>query len=164
MINKINTVLERACRVVSGVSLVFMGLIAFVDSIGRPLSHPLPGASEMVSFALMVFFFSSLPLVVKSDSHIRVGLFSDFYGPKARKIESVVVIVLETLAMAAFAWMIFDQAGRLGRFGTQSVYFEMPIAPWVYLACLFSAFAIWFAVWPLLSRGISASHSSDKVD
>lgn len=162
MIKKINKWLELGCMTVSGAAVVFMALVAFVDSIGRPFSHPLPGASEFVSSALMVFFFAGLPLVVKDDSHIRVGLMADFYGPRARKIEGRFTLVVETLAMLAFAWMIADQAGRLGRFGTTSVYFEMPVAPWVGVAFVFTVIAIWFAAQPY--GAVKPADISDKVD
>jgi hypothetical protein len=62
------------------------------------------------------------------------------------RAERRVTAVLEVLALAVLAWMIFDQALRLQRFGTQSVYFEWPIAPFVFLACAFTCIALWFAV------------------
>ncbi len=153
MLRKLNRRLEQACMAVSGAAIVFMGLVAFADSIGRKLGHPLGGASEMVSFALMLFFFSAIPLVVKTDSHIRVGLLSDFYGPRLKRGERALSALLEAAAMAVFAWMILDQAGRLARFGTETVYFEAPVAPWVYVAALFSGLAAWFAVQPLFGIG-----------
>lgn len=149
MLTRVNRALERLCMAVSGLSVVFMGLVAFADSIGRKLGHPVGGASELVSFALMLFFFSAIPLVVKSDGQIRVGLLSDFYGPRLGRLERLVSTVLEAAAMIVLAWMIFDQAGRLGRFGTETVYFEAPVAPWVLTAAVFSGIAAWFAILPV---------------
>ncbi|RWR11006.1 TRAP transporter small permease [Paenirhodobacter populi] len=146
MIAKINLWIIRICTTIAGIALVFMGAIAFVDSIGRPLGHPLPGASEYVSFALMIFFFAALPVVVRDDAHIRVGLFSDLYRPRLMRIERYFTALLETAAFAAFAWMMFDQAARLERFGTLSVFFEIPMAPWVMAAGVFTVVATWFAL------------------
>jgi TRAP-type C4-dicarboxylate transport system permease small subunit len=146
MIARINRLLELLSRIVSGASIMLMMAVAFIDSIGRPLSLPLPGGNEYVSFLLLVFFFSSLPLAVIGNGHIRVGFLADFYSGRMNRAERLVTAVLEVLALAVLAWMIFDQALRLQRFGTQSVYFEWPIAPFVYLACVFTCVALWFAI------------------
>ncbi|QYZ69582.1 TRAP transporter small permease [Neotabrizicola shimadae] len=170
MIRKLNHGLELVCRVVSGASVVVMASVAFLDSIGRPLAHPLPGGSEMVSHALMLFFFSSLPLVVKADAHIRVGLLTDFYSAPMKRVEHALTVLLETLAMAVLAWMVLDQAARLMRFGTESVYFQMPVGPWVLVAGGFCVIAVWFALWILLApateaeRLARASHADNKVE
>jgi len=163
---RLNRRLEHLCMAVSGLAAAGMTLVAFVDCIGRKLDHPLPGASEMVTFALMLFFFSAIPLVVKSDSHIRVGLLSDFYGPRLSRAEKAVTSVLEAAAMIVFAWMIFDQAGRLERFGTATVFFEAPVAPWVYVAAGFSALAVWFALQPLfgIAPDPAAGDGTSKIE
>lgn len=145
MIRTVNRFFELLSRVVSGASIMLMMAVAFVDSIGRPLSLPLPGGNEYVSFLLLVFFFSSLPLAVIGNSHIRVGFLADFYSGGMNRAERRVTAVLEVMALAVLAWMIFDQALRLQRFGTQSVYFEWPIAPFVFVACVFTCIALWFA-------------------
>ncbi|WP_180899737.1 TRAP transporter small permease [Martelella soudanensis] len=146
MLYVIDRWLGRICLAVSGVSIIVMALVAFVDSIGRKLGHPLYGGSEYVIFALLIFFFSSIPLVVRDDSHIRVGLFSDLYKRRLSRIEALFTSIMEVVALGFFTWMIFDQADRLERFGTLSVFFELPMAPFVFLAGIFCLIAIWFAV------------------
>lgn len=145
MIKHIDLWLGRFCLAVSGCAIVAMALVAFADSIGRKLSHPLYGASEYVTFALLIFFFSAVPLVVRDNSHIRVGLFADLYKARLSRIEAFFTGILEVAALGAFSWMIFDQADRLDRFGTLSPFFELPMAPLVFAAALFCLIAIWFA-------------------
>ncbi|GGO38481.1 C4-dicarboxylate ABC transporter permease [Gemmobacter aquaticus] len=146
MIKKLNRTLEIACMTVAGLAICLMALVAFLDSIGRKLGLPLPGGNEIVSHLLMLFFFASIPLVIKADAHIRVGLFTDFYSPLLQRIERFVTQIIEIVAMLVFSWMIYDQAGRLFRFETTTVYFEMAVAPWVYAAFGFTLIACWFAV------------------
>ena len=146
MLAKINKILEYICVFVAGCAIIFMGAIAFVDSIGRPLAMPLPGASEMVSFALMLFFFSALPIVILYNAHIRVGLLTDLYGPRGTRIEAYITGIAELLAMLLLSWMVYDQGSRLTRFGTLSTYFEVPMAPWTYIAFAFTAIGAWFAL------------------
>lgn len=145
MIKLIDLWLGRFCLAVSGCAILAMTLVAFGDSIGRKLDHPLYGASEYVIFALVIFFFSSIPLVVRDNSHIRVGLFADLYKPRLSRIEGYFTGLGEIAALVIFTWMIFDQADRLERFGTLSVFFELPLAPLVYIAALFGLISIWFA-------------------
>lgn len=162
MIDKINLWLGRLCAVVAGAALVLMTLVAFIDSIGRKFSHPLHGAEEYVTFTLLIFFFAALPMAVQANGHIRVGLLSDLYGPRLRAIEKYVTAVVELLALAALTWMIFDQADRLARFGTLSVHFLMPIAPWVYAAAILTLLAFLFMLvnlWNLFQgRQLHSSH------
>jgi TRAP-type C4-dicarboxylate transport system permease small subunit len=159
MIDRINHWLGRLCAIASGVTMVYMALIAFIDSIGRQLNRPLPGADEYVSFALLVFFFSSIPLMVRDDAHIRVGLFSDLYRPFVARLEKYFTAIVETLALCLLGWMIFDQADRLARFGTLSVYYEIPVAPWVYLAGGLCVIGVWYAIQGIWLVGRPQSNS-----
>ncbi|NVO25557.1 TRAP transporter small permease [Donghicola mangrovi] len=162
MIKTIDLWLGRFCLAVAGLSISAMALVAFVDSIGRKFDMPLYGGSEYVIFALLTFFFSALPLVVRDNSHIRVGLFADLYKARLSRIEALFTGTLEVLALCAFTYMIFDQANRLERFGTLSVYFELPMAPLVYMASLFCLIAIWFAshnVWLMHSDATLRPHA-----
>lgn len=158
MIDKISTWLGRLTASVAGTALVLMMLAAFVDSIGRKFNRPLDGAEEYVSFMLLIFFFASVPLVIRDDSHIRVGLLVDLYKGSLIRIEKVLTAVFELAALVIFVWMIFDQADRLARFGTLSVHFLMPVAPWVYASAVLGLVGVWFmalTVWDTL-RGKDA--------
>lgn len=150
MLAHIDRTVGLICQVVSGVAICFMTLIAFVDSIGRMLNQPFLGASEYVQFALLLFFFSSLALVVRDDSHIRIGLFSDLYKPKLTRWESLFTNIGELLALLLLSHMMYDQASRLERFRTLTSYFKVPVAPFLFIATALSLAAIWFAVRTLL--------------
>lgn len=145
MIDRINRWLSLICQIVSGVSFCFMAGIAFADSISRMINRPLLGGSEYVEFALLVFFFSSLTLAVRGDTQIRVGLLADLYKPRLQRMEGLFTSFGELLALYVLSYLLFDQAGRLDRFGTLSSYFRVPVAPWVYFAAFLSLIAIWFA-------------------
>ena len=168
MIDKINLWLARLSSLVAGIAIVLMTIVAFVDVIGRKLNHPLDGAEEYVSLMLLIFFFAALPLVVRDDSHIRVGLLSDLYRPLAIRIEKYFTCLVELLSLGVLTYMIFDQADRLARFGTLSVHFLLPMAPWVLLAAIFTAIATWFmaqvALDVLRGREVQSSSHHDKAE
>ncbi|MBL4811478.1 MAG: TRAP transporter small permease [Rhodobacteraceae bacterium] len=146
MIDRITRLLGLICTVISGAAFIFMALIAFVDSIGRQLNKPLLGASEYVELALLIFFFASIPIVYRDDSHIRVGLFSDLYSKKIKRFEYRFTGILEVIGLSAFAYMIFDQANRLERFGTLSSHFRIPMSPFIYAAFAMCLAAVWFGI------------------
>ena len=146
MIDTINRWLLLLCKTVSGIAFCFMALVAFVDSISRMTSKPLLGGSEYVEFALIIFFFASLPFVVRDDQHIRVGLFADLYKPALHRMEQIFTLLCEIAALCVLSYMMFDQGSRLLRFGTLSSYLKVPWAPFAFVAAVLSLAAIWFAV------------------
>jgi|TARA_A100001391_G_scaffold202437_2_gene192001 TRAP-type C4-dicarboxylate transport system permease small subunit len=146
MIESINRWLMVIVRVVSGAAFVFMMGVAFIDSIGSQFNRPLLGVYELVEIALMLLFFSSMALVVREDSQIRVGLLADLYKPRLARIEKYFTGILEVIALCVLCWMVFDQASRLQRFGTVSTYFRHPMAPWVFAAAIMTVIAVWFGI------------------
>jgi TRAP-type C4-dicarboxylate transport system permease small subunit len=146
MIDRIDRVLGAICQTISGVAFCFMALVAFLDSIGRMIDRPVLGANEYVSFALLLFFFATLPLIVRDNEQIRIGLLADLYKPKLARIEKLFTRIGELVALGLLTWMMFDQASRLARFETVSAYFKLPMAPWVYVAAFLSICAIWFGI------------------
>jgi len=151
MVDRINRFLSLVSLVISGGAFFFMTAIAFVDAIGRQFRHPVLGASEYVSLALVTFFFASLALVVRDDSQIRVGLLVEMYSPRLAAIERYVTAIFETLVLVGLAYMIFDQASRLGRFGTLTYFLKIPVAPWIFAAAIMCLIAVWFGVQNLIS-------------
>lgn len=167
MVQHINRILGQAALIISGLAFFFMTAIAFVDAIGRQLRHPILGGPEYVSLALITFFFASLALVVRDDSQIRVGLLVDFYKPRLAAIERYVTAVFETIILIGLAYMIFDQAMRLARFGTVTHFWKMPVAPWLYAAAFMCLIAIWFGVQNLLNirqQPTSDAHAAPEVE
>lgn len=151
MVDRINRFLGLLSLVISGGAFFFMTTLAFVDAIGRQLRHPVLGASEYVSLALITFFFGSLALVVRDDSQIRVGLLVETYKPRLAAIERYVTGILETLVLIGLTYMIFDQASRLSRFGTVTHFWKIPVAPWIFAAALMCLIAVWFGAQNLIS-------------
>lgn len=151
MVDRINRFLSLVSLVISGGAFFFMTVIAFVDAIGRQFRHPVLGASEYVSLALITFFFGSLALVVRDDSQIRVGLLVDFYKPRLAIIERYFTAVVETIVLVGLTYMIFDQASRLARFGTVTYFWKIPVAPWLFASAIMCLVAVWFGIQNLIN-------------
>jgi TRAP-type C4-dicarboxylate transport system permease small subunit len=146
MLDRIDRALGVICQTISGIAFCFMALVAFADSIGRMLNHPLLGANEYVMFALILFFFATLPLIVRDDEQIRIGLLAELYKPKLSRLESLFTKLGEIAALLLITAMMFDQANRLDRFDTESSFYKVPMAPWVYVAAVLSVVAVWFGL------------------
>ena len=146
MLNRLNGVLTLICTTIAGAALCFMALIAFVDSIGRMMNSPLLGANEFIQFALITFFFAALPIAVKDDQQIRIGLVVDLYSAGIARLERWLTGVGDVVALILLTYMMYDQAMRLLRFGTITTFLQIPVAPWVLSATVFAALALWFAL------------------
>lgn len=163
MIHRINRFLGLVSLTISGAAFFFMAAIAFVDAIGRQFRHPLLGSTEYVSMALVTFFFASLALVVRDDSQIRVGLLVDFYKPRLAAFERYFTGIFELLALTGLAYMIFDQASRLGRFGTVTPFLKIPVAPWIYASAIMCLIALWFGIQNVIKLTQQPTPSSHSV-
>lgn len=163
MVDRINRILGLVSLVISGCAFFFMTAIAFVDAIGRQFRHPVLGASEYVSLALITFFFGSLALVVRDDSQIRVGLLADFYKPRWATMERYFTAIFETLILVGLTYMIFDQASRLGRFGTVTYFWNIPVAPWLYASGAMCLIAVWFGIQNLVSLVRPSSQATNTL-
>jgi TRAP-type C4-dicarboxylate transport system permease small subunit len=109
-------------------------------------NHPLLGTDEYVELAMLIFFFAGTAVVVRDQAYIRVGFLCETFGPRLQRFEVRVTAILETLALCFFCWMILDQADRLARFGTQTVYLHIPLAPFAYVAAAMGIVSVWFAL------------------
>lgn len=146
MIETINRWVLSVCMLIAGTAFTVMATVSFVAAIGRMVNNPLQGSHEFVKLSLIIFFFSSLPLVVHSDTQIRVGLLNDLYKPWLAHIEKYFTAICEIAALTLISWLVYSYATRLEQFGTVTNYFQIPLAPWCYCAAALSILALWFGV------------------
>ena len=136
--------LDAICAVISGLCMIGLILVNFADSIGRQISRPVLGAQEFGSFLLLIFFFSAIPILVRENAHIRVGLFVEMYKKTLGRIEIKVSAVLETLGTLLLIWLVFDRATRVQAIGSLSAHFKVPIYPLLFLGAGIMALSIFF--------------------
>lgn len=124
-------------------------VVVITDIGGRELfNHPLRGATEMVSIAIVVVVFLSLPYAVLAGRTARVDLFSAWLGERTPRVAAglsilfdltgAVLMLLMTWALAPEvqrAWELDDYVGSLGDF-------TVPIWPVRALQCLSSAVTV----------------------
>lgn len=143
---KFGNILDKICAVISGLCLSGMIVVNFTDSIGRQIGKPVIGAQEIVSFLLCIFFFSSVPLLVRENGHIRVGLLTDLYGHTLKRLENIWAFIFEAAATVFLLFLVFDFAQRQARIRQISAHFELEIAPLIYLAAGLTLVAVIFLI------------------
>lgn len=99
----VNAVSAPGITVASWAVLAMM-VIAAADVIGTIFNSPITGAVEFVQALMVVVIFLALPYAEKGNQHISVDLFYAKLPPGARRVCSIVALVLSLIFFGAMAW------------------------------------------------------------
>ena len=143
---KFGNAIDKICAVISGTCLTGLIAVNFADSIGRQIGNPVIGAQEIGSFLLCIFFFSSLPILVRENGHIRVGLVTELYGQFLKRVERIWSFLFELGATGLLLYLLYDFAGRQARIGQVSAHFQFKVAPFIYIAAALTLLAVIFVI------------------
>jgi TRAP-type C4-dicarboxylate transport system permease small subunit len=127
---------------VAGVLLLAMMGLTVTDVFRRyVLNDPIPGAFEATEVMLALAIFAGLPLVTARGGHVQVRLVLDVLPPRARSVIDRIADLVVALLLAGAAWLLFDRADSLARFGDATVLLRIPLAPVAYALAALSAIA-----------------------
>lgn len=129
---------------VAGILLLAMMGLTVTDVFRRyVLSDPIPGAFEATEVMLALAIFAGLPLVTARGGHVQVRLVLDALPERARFVMDRVADLCVAVLLAGSAWLLFDRAQSLARFGDATVLLRIPLAPVAYaLAALAAGAAV----------------------
>lgn len=131
--------LDGLLRLLAAALMFLMMALTFVDVVGRYVfNSPLPGAFEMTEVAMGILIFAGLPLISAEDGHINVNMLDGLLGARFVRVRAVVVDVLLGASVGVLAWMLWDKAEQLSRFGDKTAYLGIPIAPVVFVMAALS--------------------------
>jgi TRAP-type C4-dicarboxylate transport system permease small subunit len=129
--------LEAAAFAVGGIGVMAMMLLTFADVIGRyAFSRPIPGAFEITEVLLAGLVFLGLPLVTARGEHVSVHLLDDRLPTGIRRFVGLGADLLVVLCLIVLGWQLATKSVELARYGDQTVFLHIPLAP---LAGLMSA-------------------------
>jgi len=135
--------LDRVLGVVSALPLALIVVLTFTDVFARYLfAHPIPGASEMIQFAMAMAIFTALPLVTRAGGHITVDLFIYALSKRKQVFLQLPCELLSGLALALIAWRLWVQAQEYAENKTASIVLGLPSAPLAYAMAVFAALAV----------------------
>jgi TRAP-type C4-dicarboxylate transport system permease small subunit len=133
-------VLDTALGGLAAVVLFVLMLVTVVDVVGRGVFNaPLPGGFELTELMMAALVFAALPAVTRRESHIVIDLL-DFMTPSWLVApRQVGVYVLCALVVGLWSWRTWAWGDRMARYGDETEFLKVPLAPVSYFISVLSA-------------------------
>lgn len=116
--------------VLSAILLAAIAVLTFVQIVGRAFGFLISTGIEFAGFCMAASIFMALAWTLRSGGHIRVSLFVQRLGPRARRVVEVWCLVTAALAIALFAYSAVMMTWDSYRFGDVSVGM-VPVPLWI---------------------------------
>lgn len=135
--------LSRLLGYVSALPLALIVVLTFSDVFARYLfAHPIPGASEIIQYAMAMAIFTALPLVTHAGGHITVDLFTCNFSSRKKAFLQVPSELLSGVALAVIAWRLWVQAGEYAENHTATIVLDLSMAPLAYAMSVFAGVSV----------------------
>jgi len=133
----------RAVGALASVLLCVMVIITCIDVVGRYFfAAPLLGAHELITLAMGMMIYLSLPLVTAAREHLTVDLAGKFLGPSGKCIQLVVVNTVAALTFVLFSYLLWLHGIGLADDLMTTEDFEIEQAPLAFLMAVMCFFTI----------------------
>ncbi len=115
--------------IVSGVLLLLLMALTFVDVVGRYLfSIPVKGSSELTEITQAIFIITGVWIITMTNAHITVDLFGKYFSERFARIWQRVVWVLFIISFFYAGDRILYFAARSLRRDAITEYLQIPVA------------------------------------
>ncbi|MCL4738738.1 MAG: TRAP transporter small permease [Burkholderiaceae bacterium] len=119
-----------------------MMLLTVADVAGRHvLGRPLPGAVELVQYAMVIVVFAGLPVVTRDGRHISLGVLAGWLSPSWQHAQRRVVGLVCAVILSAQAWIVFETAQVMRAQQDVIGFLNLPVHPAAYAISLLSMLA-----------------------
>lgn len=123
-------------------ALAAMMLLTVADVAGRHvLGRPLPGAVELVQYAMVIVVFAGLPVVTRDGRHISLGVLAGWLSPSWQHAQRRVVGLVCAVILSAQAWIVFETAQVMRAQQDVIGFLNLPVHPAAYAISLLSLLA-----------------------
>lgn len=123
-------------------ALAAMMLLTVADVAGRHvLGRPLPGAVELVQYAMVIVVFAGLPVVTRDGRHISLGVLAGWLSPSWQHAQRRVVSLVCAVILSAQAWIVFETAQVMRAQQDVIGFLNLPVHPAAYAISLLSLLA-----------------------
>jgi TRAP-type transport system small permease protein len=164
---QLSAAFDLVLKVIVTATLLCIAVITFIDVIGRYFFNaPVPGAFEIQEFGMGVLIFSGLPLVTRARSHITVSLFDAVFARNAtvQALKSGLVHLISSGILFFVATCLSRQAMNVQKWGSTSVFLQLPIYPVIWLmvgmTALSATICLVFAAQALAGRAPQSDDST----
>ena len=141
MIKKTIVKINHFFAEISGWLLCVIIILLIADLVGRGISKPLQGVSELAIFVMVSVVYCGLAHTEEIRGHVRVTALIGKLPPLLRKVSNVLVYLLATATFSIVTWAVAKNA--LKSFNSQeAVAGTVPLLIWpvksvIFLGCLF---------------------------
>jgi len=101
-IHKINRIMAE----LSGASLIFLTIFILIDIVGRIISKPVFGASEMAIFIMIIAVYLSLSYCEEKKGHLRVKILFSHVSPKCKKMLNLLTYFIEFITLGIILYSV----------------------------------------------------------
>ena len=101
-IHKINRIMAD----LSGASLIFVTIFILIDIVGRIISKPVFGASEMAIFIMIIAVYLGLSYCEEKKGHLRVNILFSYVSPKCKKILNLLSYFIEFITLGIVVYSV----------------------------------------------------------
>ena len=123
---------SRSLNILSGIALVLMMSLVFVNVFLRAVWKPLLGAYEFTGFLAAITIVFALAHCASQKGHIAITIFADQLPPRVQAILNSFVAILGTALYAIIAWQCVKYAINLYRIDEVSPATATPFYPFVF--------------------------------
>jgi TRAP-type C4-dicarboxylate transport system permease small subunit len=116
---------------ISGIALVAMMLLIFINVLSRAVWQPLLGTYEFTSLLASITISMSLAYCAVNKGHVAITLFADRFPRRVRSVLNVIVSLIGTVLFAVLSWQCVRYAITVYHSGEESMTPEMPFYPFI---------------------------------
>jgi TRAP-type C4-dicarboxylate transport system permease small subunit len=123
---------SRILNKLSGIALVLMMGLVFVNVALRAVWTPILGTYEFTSFLAAITISFALAHCASKKGHIAITIFADKLPPRVQAILDSFVAILSTALYAVISWQCVKYAINLYQIGEVSPATATPFYPFVF--------------------------------
>jgi len=124
--------LSRVLNIFSGIALVVMMGLVFVNVALRAVWYPILGTYEFTSFLASITIALALAHCAVKKGHVAITLFADILPARVQAVLDMIVAVLGTVLFVVLAWQCSKYAINIYHSGEVSLTTETPFYPFIF--------------------------------
>jgi TRAP-type C4-dicarboxylate transport system permease small subunit len=123
---------SRTLNILSGIALVLMMGLVFVNVVLRAVWNPILGTYEFTGFLAAITITFALAHCASKKGHIAITIFADRLPPRVQAILDSFVAILGTALYAVISWQCIKYAINMYRVGEVSPATATPFYPFIF--------------------------------
>jgi TRAP-type C4-dicarboxylate transport system permease small subunit len=125
--------LSGRLNLLSGIALVIMMGLVFINVLLRAVWYPILGTYEYTGFLASVTIALALAHCAVNKGHVAITLFADMLSERVQAILDLIVAILGTLLYAVLTWQCVKYAINIYNSGEVAPTTETPFYPFIFV-------------------------------